>query len=145
METLTVGRQLYYWLNRAQCQVGFCSQIESERSDQGTSSGHLHDRHLGNPGADSALNESCLEHTCAGLHSEKGSCCLTTHLSILNSKSHVLEAANALYKQVRGLSVPNPYHDKLERSSLGSAIQNVHCPPALRITLSTLYRRHSAL
>ena len=33
--------------------------------------------------------------------------------------------------QVPGLSVLNPYHDKLERSSLGSAFWNVHCPPAV--------------
>ena len=37
--------------------------------------------------------------------------------------------------QVRGLSVPNPFHDKLERSSLGSAFQNVHCPPACTLQL----------
>ena len=55
---------------------------------------------------------------------------LSTHLSILSSTNHVLKASNALCKQVRRLSVPNPYHYKLERSSFGSAFQNVHCPPA---------------
>ena len=45
METLTVGRQLYHWLNGTQYQAVSFSQIESERSDQGTSSGHWHDRH----------------------------------------------------------------------------------------------------
>ena len=46
----------------------------------------------------------------------------------------VLYKATGLFRhksaQVRGLSVPSPFHDKLERSSLGSAFQNAHCPPA---------------
>ena len=42
--------------------------------------------------------------------------------------SSKLTSASLCAVQVRGLSVPNPYHDKLERSSLGSAFQNVHCP-----------------
>ena len=46
------------------------SPTESWRSDQGTSTGHWHDLHPGNPRADSALNECCLERTCAGLQSE---------------------------------------------------------------------------
>ena len=37
--------------------------------------------------------------------------------------------------QVLGLSLPNPYHDKLERSSLGSAFQNVRSPPAFLSTI----------
>ena len=52
--------------------------------------------------------------------------CLTTYLSILE----LYKPCTKRFEQVRGLGVPNPYHDKLERSSLGSAFQNVHCPPA---------------
>ena len=33
------------------------------------------------------------------------------------------------------MSVPNPYHDKLERALLGSAFQNVHCPPSFLVSL----------
>ena len=100
---MTVGRQLYYWLNHTQCQAGSCSQIESERSDQGSSSGHLHDRHPGNPGADSAL-----EHTCAGLHSEKGSFCLTTRLSFTVFLALPLAISVAKTTAGTGVGVPTP-------------------------------------
>ena len=125
METVTVGRQLYYWLNHTQCQAGSCSQIESERSDQGTSSGHVHDRHPGNPGADSAVNESCLEHTCAGLHSEKGSFCLTTHLSFYGvlgfAPGHFPCKNDSRYRSWR----PNSHHGSLQVSS---SAQDLQCP-----------------
>ena len=129
---MTVGRQLYYWLNHTQCQAGSCSQIESERSDQGSSSGHLHDRHPGNPGADSAL-----EHTCAGLHSEKGSFCLTTRLSFtvflalpwpfpLQKRQQVQEMASQL---------PSP-SQIIASVFVGARLAMSLAPPALRLAFS---------
>ena len=70
-------------------------------------------------------------HTCAGLHSEKTSCCLPTCLAIL---SQILGLKHYIAHADTGRSVhPPPYHSFVASSRYGGPDA-----PALQITLSTL-------
>ena len=70
-------------------------------------------------------------HTCAGLHSEKTSCCLPTCLAIL---SQILGLQHYIAQADTGRSVhPPPYHSFVASGRYGGPDA-----PALQITLSTL-------
>ena len=79
---------------------------------------------------DRLLPDVRLRQTCSGcsgaVHAN-----MDKQLSRMTNHIQPLPGCHQQCPQVRGLSVLNPYHGKLERSSVDSAFQNVHWPPAV--------------